>query len=66
MTKHYIALHVKYPFFWSHFSATVIFSTDFFKNFQISSFMKIRPVGAALFHVNRQTGGPIDRQTWRR
>ena len=32
-----------------------IFSTDFFKNTQISSFRKICPVGAEQIHANRQT-----------
>jgi len=35
------------------------FSRQFFEK-QISSFMKICPVGADLFHAHRQT----DRQTW--
>ena len=31
------------------------FSTDFRKNIQISNFMKIRQVGAELFHAHGQT-----------
>jgi len=31
------------------------FSTDFWKNTQISNFMKIRPVGADVFHADGQT-----------
>jgi hypothetical protein len=31
-------------------------SVDFRKNNQISNFMKIRPVGAELFHSDGQTG----------
>jgi hypothetical protein len=31
------------------------FSTDFYKNIQISNFMKIRPVGAQLFQEDGQT-----------
>jgi len=36
-------------------------SRQFLKDTDISDFMKIRPVGAELFLVDRQT----DRQTWR-
>jgi hypothetical protein len=32
----------------------------FSKNTQISNFMKIRPVGAELFHVDRQRDGRPD------
>jgi len=31
------------------------FLTDFFKNTQISNFVKIRPVEAELFHADRRT-----------
>jgi len=31
------------------------FPTEFFKNTQISNFMKIRPVGAEVFHADGQT-----------
>jgi len=31
------------------------FSRQFLKNFQISNFMKIRPVGAAMFHEDGRT-----------
>ena len=41
--------------FLSDFNETLIFLTDFSKNTQISNFMKIRLVGAALFHVDRWT-----------
>ena len=46
-------LHVKYLLFLSDFNATCIFSTDFRKMFKYKIFMKIRPVGAELFHTDR-------------
>jgi len=49
----YVGLDVKYPLFLSDFNETWIFSTDF----QISNFMKIRPVEAALSNVD----GRMDR-----
>jgi hypothetical protein len=57
MIKMYIGLHVTYPLFSSDFNETLIFSTNFRKNPQIQNFMKIRPLGATLFH----TGGQADR-----
>jgi hypothetical protein len=30
----------------------------------MASFMEFHPVGAAMIHVNRWTGGQTDRQTW--
>jgi hypothetical protein len=48
-------LHVKYRLFPSGFKETWIFWADFRKKFQTSNFMKIRPLGAELFHADRQT-----------
>jgi hypothetical protein len=35
----------------------------FFKNTQVSNFMKIRPVGAELFHADKWMDGQMDRKT---
>jgi hypothetical protein len=42
-----------------NFNEFWIFFTVFLKNTQISHFIKIRPVGAELFHAN----GPTNRRT---
>jgi hypothetical protein len=44
--------HVKYTLFLSGFNETLILLTDFWKKAQISSFVKIRPMGAELFHTD--------------
>ena len=49
----YIGLHMKYPLLLSDFNE--IFLDIFSKNTRISNFMKIRPVGAELFHADGQT-----------
>jgi len=51
----YTGLHVKYPLFFSDFNGTGNFLDRFSKNIQIKKFMKIRPVGAELFHADRRT-----------
>jgi len=53
-------MHVKYSLFLSYFNDTLIFWTDIRKNIQISNIMKIRPVGAELFHVDGRTDGRSD------
>jgi hypothetical protein len=40
----------------SDVNETWIFSADFQNNSEISNFMKIRQVGAELFHADRRTG----------
>ena len=55
----YMGLHVKYPSFLSDVNEYRIFWPDLRKNTRISNLMKIRPVGAELFHRDEQT----DRQT---
>jgi len=47
----YIGLYVKCPLFFSDFTETFIFLTDFQKNNEISNFMKICPLGAEVFSV---------------
>jgi hypothetical protein len=51
----YIGFHVEYPLSSSDFNETVIFSTDFFKNLQITNFLKIRAVEAQLFLADGRT-----------
>jgi hypothetical protein len=51
----YTRLCVEYPLFLSYFNQTCIISEDLKKNTQISTFMKIRAVGAELLHADRRT-----------
>jgi hypothetical protein len=46
-------LHVKYPLFLSDFNKIWIFYTGFREKYQISSFIKILPVGAELFYAGQ-------------
>jgi hypothetical protein len=56
MMKMYIDLYVKYPLFLSDFNEKLGSSWQiFFKNTQILNLIKSRPMGAELFHVDRQT-----------
>ena len=60
-TEQYIIKNVywsscKYPLFLSDFNGTN-FLDSFSKYPQISNFMKIRPVGAAIFHTDGQMDG---------
>jgi hypothetical protein len=54
--KIYICLHVKYPVILVIFKWNLNFFQYNRKNIPISNFMKIRPVGAELFHADRRTG----------
>ena len=50
----YIGLCVRYLLFMSDFNETLIFLAYLKKNTHISIFMKICPVGAKFFRVNRE------------
>jgi len=50
-----IGLHVKCPLFLSDINETLIFLIDFLKFLKYKNFMKIRPVGAELFHAMGRT-----------
>ena len=45
----------KVPVITVRFSCNLAFLDSFWRNAQISNFMKIRPVGAELFHADRRT-----------
>ena len=50
-----IDLYVKYSLFFSAFKENLNFLNTFSKNTQISSSMKILPLGAELFHAEGKT-----------
>jgi len=54
-----ISLLVKYPLFLSDFYKTSVFFDRLLKNTQILNLVKIRPMGAELFHAEGRT----ERQT---
>jgi len=51
----YADLRAKYPLFLPDFNETHCLSTDFRKIFQVWISLKIRPVGAELFHADGRT-----------
>ena len=55
-------LHVRYMLFLTDFNETWFFSKFFSKNTKIQHFMKIRPVGAELWHADGQTDRQTERQ----
>jgi hypothetical protein len=64
MIKMSSGLRVQYPLFLSNLNKTRNFSTVFFsKNTKISNFIKIRRVGAELFHADGRTDGGTDGRT---
>jgi hypothetical protein len=50
----FVGILVECPLFLSDLNQTWIFSENFQKNTPASNFLKIRPGGAKLFHVDRQ------------
>jgi hypothetical protein len=54
MIQMHVGHNVKYPLFLSYFNETW-FSRHIFQNY--SNYMKIRRVGAELFHVDGRTDG---------
>ena len=56
----YIHHHVKYPVILSDFNEARFFFNTFSKNKQIPNFVKLRLVGAELFHEGWRTDGQAD------
>jgi hypothetical protein len=52
-----VGVAVKCPLFLSQFNETWIFKANFSKNIQYTNFMKIRLVGADLFHADGRSDG---------
>jgi len=61
--KMYIGPHVQYPLFLSDFNGTLHILMDFRKNSHILNFMKIRPVGAQMYHADGRTNRQTEGQT---
>ena len=57
-SKMFTGSRVKYPLVFSDSNETWILWTHFYKNIQISNFIKICPVGAGVFNVDRQMDRP--------
>jgi len=51
----HIGLHVKYPLFLSDFDGKLFYGRNVREDTQVPNFMKNRPVGAKLFHADRET-----------
>ena len=50
-------LHVECPLFSTRFTENLNFLDRFSKSIRVSNFMKIRPVGAVMFHADARTDG---------
>jgi len=55
MIKYLLRSSCKVPVILLRFELTLNFLDVFFEKYPISNFMKIRPVGAELFHADGQT-----------
>jgi len=53
--KTHLGINVKLPAFLTDFNQIWNFQDNFSQTYPISNFKKIRPVGAALIHAERQT-----------
>jgi hypothetical protein len=58
MVKNVYRALCKVPVIPGIFERNLNFLDGFYKNIYISNFMKIRPVGAQLFHADRRTERP--------
>jgi len=61
LLKMSVDLHVKCPLFLSDWNKSLSFLARFSNSTEISNLMKIRPVGAELFHADRRTDRVTDR-----